>query len=163
MKLFKPDEVAEILGVTVGTVKTWAKNKQLIGIQLGASGRWRFEQAEIENYINKQKETSYNKSLPHDTINIPPAVKLVDAVQELENDLFKRTADHEPEPSTQQPTEITAIEIILKLKSEKVTYAKIADELNSMGIKTARNKDWTADAVEGQARKYKKPISAKTE
>ncbi|WP_378951229.1 helix-turn-helix domain-containing protein [Pelosinus sp. sgz500959] len=51
MKLLKVDEVAKKLGVTVGTVKIWARNRKLIGIQLGENGMWRFEQVDIESYL----------------------------------------------------------------------------------------------------------------
>jgi len=170
MKLLKPEEVAEMFGVTVGTIKTWAKNKSLIGIQLGASGRWRFEESEVEAYIQRQKDASYkglfdeSKKIAISPMPINTLTKMIEkaeTVQFVSQEVAKDEQEFESDSIAyvHYEDEVEPIELILKMKSRGVKYQEIADNLNSLKVKTMNGKDWTKAIVENNVRKHNKSIN----
>ena len=52
-KLFSPEEVAEQLGVTPNTVRTWLRDGSLKGIKLGKK-IWRVNETELQEFLNRE-------------------------------------------------------------------------------------------------------------
>lgn len=159
MKLLKANEVADMLGVTVGTIKTWAKNKSLIGIRMGASGRWCFELSEVEAYVQRQKESSYNTIEPV----IKEIIPFAPTIQEIDNQIIDIQSIPIVEPVPQkvatEPTE--PIELMMELHSKGMTNQKISDHLNSLGLVTNRGKQWNNDSVFRRVKRCKDNNSLK--
>ncbi len=54
-KLFTPAQVAEILQVSVPTVKRWLLIGELQGLKLGPGGQWRVRSDALAAYVNKSE------------------------------------------------------------------------------------------------------------
>lgn len=172
MKLLTPSEVAEMLGVNVDTVKRYSRSGELVGLQLG--GRWKYQLADIEDFINKQKEITkqaINNSestqiVPQEVATSPMPTntleKLIEqteptialpvvptAEQELGANMFPDVLPVTP-VNTEDP-----MEIILQMKSQKIKYNAIAKHLNELGLKTKRGKEWTSDIITNELKKLK--------
>lgn len=52
-KLLSPEQVAEQLGVTPNTVRTWLRDGSLKGIKLGKK-IWRIKESELLDFINRE-------------------------------------------------------------------------------------------------------------
>jgi len=76
--------------------------------------------------------------------------------QELGTNLF---ADSLLVTQDATPAGTEPIEIIMRMKADKVKYPAIAEHLNNLGLKTAQGKDWTKLTVENNVRKHKKLIN----
>ena len=58
VKIYTPDEVAEMLKVSPLTIRTWLKTGKLTGIKTSdaLTGRWRITEQDINTYLDKQRE-----------------------------------------------------------------------------------------------------------
>ncbi len=54
LKLFTPEEVAELLGFKTRTIKEWLRSGKLPGIKVGVT--WRVRQKDLAEFLEKQKE-----------------------------------------------------------------------------------------------------------
>ncbi len=54
------EQVAKLLGVSTRTVIRLVENKELVGFKVGRS--WKFDETDIEAYIQRQKERAQGKS-----------------------------------------------------------------------------------------------------
>ncbi len=52
-KLLTPEQVADILQVSVKTIKNWLRSGKLRGVKMGQL--WRIEQEALQEYLNRQK------------------------------------------------------------------------------------------------------------
>jgi len=53
-RIINLEQVAKLLGVSERTIVRLVENKELIGFKVGRS--WKFEETDIEAYIQRQKE-----------------------------------------------------------------------------------------------------------
>lgn len=53
-KLFTPEEVAEVLKLSVITVKKWLRSGKLKGVKIGSRGDWRVKEIDLEKFIQDQ-------------------------------------------------------------------------------------------------------------
>ena len=60
-KIINLEQVAKLLGVSERTVIRLVEKKELIGFKVGRS--WKFDETDIEAYIQRQKERSQGKSI----------------------------------------------------------------------------------------------------
>ena len=62
-KLLSPEEVAEQLGLTPNTVRTWLRDGSINGIKLGKK-IWRIKEKELQEFLNREAklESSVEKS-----------------------------------------------------------------------------------------------------
>lgn len=58
--LLNLEQVSQMLGVSERTVVRLVENKELIGFKVGRS--WKFDEADIDAYIQKQKERAQGHS-----------------------------------------------------------------------------------------------------
>ena len=63
-RLYTPDQVAEILQVSVPTVKRWLLTGELPGIKIGPGGHWRVRSDELAAYIEGSRRRDVEKSIP---------------------------------------------------------------------------------------------------
>ncbi len=56
MRLYTPDQVAEILQFSVPTVKRWLLTGELPGIKNGPGGHWRVKSDELARYIETRQQ-----------------------------------------------------------------------------------------------------------
>ncbi len=54
-KLYTPNQVADILQVSVPTVKRWLLNGELPGFKIGMGGHWRVRSDELAEYIDTKR------------------------------------------------------------------------------------------------------------
>ena len=57
MRTYTPEQAAEVLQVTVGTVRKLARDGRLIGSKIGR--HWRFTDGDIEQFLDRQRPTSH--------------------------------------------------------------------------------------------------------
>lgn len=50
-KLLTPEQAAEILSLSVRTIKGWLREGKLKGVKIGTRGDWRIEESELEKFI----------------------------------------------------------------------------------------------------------------
>lgn len=55
-KLYTPGQVADILQVSVVTVKRWLNKGVIPGIKIGPGGRWRVSSDDLNNYIDSMRK-----------------------------------------------------------------------------------------------------------
>jgi len=63
VKLYTPEEVADLLGFKTRTIKEWLRSGKLPGIKVGVT--WRVRQKDLAEFLEKQKsggETSELKN-----------------------------------------------------------------------------------------------------
>ncbi len=53
-KLYTPQQVANILQISVPTVKRWLLNGELPGMKIGPGGYWRIRSDDLVNYANSR-------------------------------------------------------------------------------------------------------------
>jgi len=58
-KLLSPEEVAERLGVTPNTVRTWLRDGSLKGIKLGRK-IWRVNETELQKFLSREQKAEYS-------------------------------------------------------------------------------------------------------
>jgi len=63
-RLYTPDQVAEILQVSVPTVKRWLLAGELPGIKIGPGGHWRVRSDELAAYIEGSCRRDMKKPIP---------------------------------------------------------------------------------------------------
>lgn len=54
-RLYTPDQVAEILQVSVPTIKRWLLSGELPGLKIGPAGQWRVRSDELAKYIETRQ------------------------------------------------------------------------------------------------------------
>ena len=59
--MYTPDQVAEILQVSVPTVKRWLLTGELPGIKIGPGGHWRVRSDELAAYIEGSRRRNVDK------------------------------------------------------------------------------------------------------
>lgn len=59
-KIIDLEQVAKLLGVSERTIVRLVENKELIGFKVGRS--WKFEETDIDAYIQRQKERAQQQS-----------------------------------------------------------------------------------------------------
>jgi len=59
-RIISLEQVSKLLGVSERTVVRLVENKELTGFKVGRS--WRFDEADIDAYIQKQKERAQGLS-----------------------------------------------------------------------------------------------------
>lgn len=59
-KIINLEQVSKLLGVSGRTVVRLVENKELVGFKVGRS--WKFDEADIDAYIQKQKERVQRQS-----------------------------------------------------------------------------------------------------
>jgi excisionase family DNA binding protein len=59
-KIINLEQVSKMLGVSERTVIRLVENKELVGFKVGRS--WKFDEADIAAYIQRQKERSSGRS-----------------------------------------------------------------------------------------------------
>ena len=52
-KLLTPEQVAEILNMSVITVKKWLRAGKLKGVKIGSRGDWRIKENDLEKFIQQ--------------------------------------------------------------------------------------------------------------
>ena len=60
-KLYTPNQVADILQVSVPTVKRWLLNGELPGIKIGIGGHWRVRSDELAEYLETKRRQDVDK------------------------------------------------------------------------------------------------------
>ena len=60
LRLLKPEEVADRLGVSTLTIKKWLRNGKLPGVKVGHL--WRIDEADLEKFIEAGKGNSKRKN-----------------------------------------------------------------------------------------------------
>ena len=60
-KLYTPQQVAQILQISVPTVKRWLLSGELPGIKIGPGGYWRVRSDDLDKYINGRYSKKTNK------------------------------------------------------------------------------------------------------
>lgn len=55
-KLLTPTEVAEILNLSVRTIKGWLREGKLKGVKIGTRGDWRIIERDLEEFIQQKEE-----------------------------------------------------------------------------------------------------------
>ena len=62
-RLYTPDQVAEILQVSVSTVKRWLLIGELPGIKIGPGGYWRIRSDDLAAYVEGKSRRDVNKPI----------------------------------------------------------------------------------------------------
>ena len=60
-KLYTPQQVAQILQISVPTVKRWLLSGELPGIKIGPGGYWRVRSEDLVAYTNSRYTKKTNK------------------------------------------------------------------------------------------------------
>lgn len=60
-KLYTPQQVAQILQISVPTVKRWLLSGELPGIKIGPGGYWRVRSEDLVEYTNSRYTKKINK------------------------------------------------------------------------------------------------------
>ncbi len=63
-KLYTPSQVAEILQVSVPTIKRWLLNGELPGVKIGPAGQWRIKSDELAAYVDSNRKKEIHKLKP---------------------------------------------------------------------------------------------------
>jgi len=59
VKLYKPEEVAELLGFKDKTVRNWLRTGKLPGLKVG--GSWRVREKDLIAFLDSQQQTKEKK------------------------------------------------------------------------------------------------------
>ena len=60
-KLYTPDQVAEILQVSVSTVKRWLLSEEVSGFKIGPAGHWRVSSDDLAAYVESKRRRDVDK------------------------------------------------------------------------------------------------------
>ena len=52
-KLLTPEDIAEILGIHIETVRRFAREGRLVGVKIGLD--WRFKREDVEEFIEERR------------------------------------------------------------------------------------------------------------
>ena len=60
-KLYTPDQAAEILQVSVSTIKRWLLSGELPGFKIGPAGHWRVSSDDLASYVESKRRRDVDK------------------------------------------------------------------------------------------------------
>ena len=60
-RLYTPDQVAEILQISISTVKRWLLVGELPGIKIGPGGHWRIRSDDLAAYVEGKRRRDGDK------------------------------------------------------------------------------------------------------
>lgn len=160
-EVYTLQEVAEKMKVSVQSITKIVKSGKMKSVLIGRT--YRITDVFLSEYLNgiygdkpviQTRAVSPSeilrrvKAVTEPIIEPLPQVVTVEpaADQELGIDLFPHIEPVKP------------IDIIIKLRAEGKTYQEIAEYLNSLGIKTAKGKEWTKASIDNNIREHKKSL-----
>lgn len=154
-EVFTLQEVAEKLKVSIQSITKIVKSGKLKSVLVGR--QYRITETFLEEYVNGifgDKPVEQGRAVnPSEKVDRKPNTRGRKVSQEVATE---PTADNDLVAYVHHEDEAEPIELILKLKAEGVSYRGIAENLNSLGIKTDKGKEWTHATVDNNIRKHKK-------
>lgn len=153
--IYTIQEIMEILKVSMATVTTELTSGRLKHFRVGR--QYRITESSLQSYIRGEFTPP---DFSRDVEEVAP-IEPEPVSQEVATDA--QTAEQpEQELGTNLfgevdtlPADAEPIELILKLKSDGMTYPVIAEHLNGLGIKTVKGCAWTKATVENNVRLHK--------
>ena len=146
-EVYTLQEVAEKMKVSVQSITKIVKSGKMKSVLVGR--QYRITETFLNEYLNGiYGDTPVNQTRA--VRKIEPVLEEVTTEPAAENELG---IDLFPNVQPVKP-----IEIILKLRAEGSTYQDIAEYLNSLGIKTAKGKEWTKASIDNNIREHKKSL-----